>query len=113
MEIKDFTQWLNEAVRQEHQGYRLAYQLVMNDGTELSIQASSFHHCNPRTTEIPNYNWYDEFEIGFPNRVIDKLLPYAEDVDEPTETVYAYVPKNLIRCIVEDCGGVKEVLRGE
>ena len=117
MANKDFTEYLNEAVRQEHKeygGHRLAFPLRLNDGTQLSIQASSTHYCSPReTTEIANYNWYEEFEIGFPTKVIDKLLPYAEEESTPTDTVYGWVPKALIREIIEECGGVKEVVSDE
>jgi len=113
MTSKDFTEWLNEAVGEENKGfggYRLTFPLEMKDGTQLSIQASSTHYCSPReTTEIPNYNWYEDFEIGFPTRIIDKLLPYAEDQEKPTETVYGWVPKDLIREIIEECGGVEGV----
>jgi hypothetical protein len=44
------------------------------DGTSVSIQASSFHYCSPRTNEGP----WDEVEIGFPSRELPELLPYAE-----------------------------------
>lgn len=114
--MKDFTEYLNEAVRSEELrwgGHRLVFPLLMNDGTQMSIQASSTHYCSPReTTEVANYNWYEEFEIGFPTKPMKALLPYAEDESEPTDTVYAYVPKSVIRSVIESCGGVKEVIRG-
>lgn len=115
--MKDFTEILNENVRHErleYSGHRLAYPLELADGTILSVQASTSHYCEPReTTPRANYNWYEEFEIGFPTKVIAKLIPYAEDDSDPTNTVYGFVPKALIREVVEDCGGVVGVFKGE
>lgn len=48
-----------------------------------------------------------------PTKVIDKLLPYAEDQETPTDTVYGWVPKDLIREIIEECGGVEGVASDE
>ena len=41
-------------------------------------------------------------------KVIEELLSYAEDKDNPTTTVYGYVPTDVIVKIIEDNGGIKE-----
>ena len=110
--VKDFTQWMNEGFEGKwyseiQYGYQMTKQLLLADGTALSIQAGKSHYCYPREDSINgDYDDYSEFEIGFPSKVIKKLLPYAEDADNPTDTVYGYVPKDLIREIIAECGGV-------
>lgn len=115
--MKDFTEILNESVRHESdicQGHRLAYPLELADGTTLSIQASATHYCEPReTTESANYNWYESFEIGFPSNVIEEILEYAEQPETPTDTVYGWVPKEVIRQVIESRGGVVGIFKGE
>jgi hypothetical protein len=81
--------------------------LLLADGTSLSIQAGLHHYCSPKKNcSSGDYNFYDSFEIGFPSRVIPELLEYAQEPDNPTETVYPYVPKDLIRGIITNTGGV-------
>ncbi|MCP3683707.1 MAG: hypothetical protein GY861_13565 [bacterium] len=115
--MKDFTEVLNENILREYLeygGHRVANHLVMEDGTVMSIQASATHYCSPReTTPVANYNWYEEFEIGFPSKKFTELLPYAEDPESPTDTVYGWVPKEIIRKVIESCGGVKGVVEIE
>lgn len=62
----------------------------------MSIQASSVHYCTPKNDIGP----YTSFEIGFPSERIEDLMPYAEDADNPTETVYGRVPAAVIDKII-------------
>lgn len=107
---KHFTQWMDEGfigIRTERYCHQICEPLLLADGTQMSIQASNNHYCSPRMDSTNGtYADYSEFEIGFPSRVIDLLLPYAEDLDSPTDTVYAYVPKELIETIIKEAGGV-------
>lgn len=73
------------------------------DGLKLSMQASKFHYCTPRD----NYGPWSAVEIGFPTLTIPELLEYAEDADNPTDTVYANVPLTLLAKIIDDHGGLK------
>ena len=73
-----------------------------NDGLTLSIQTSSGHYCTPRDNSGP---WH-EVEVGFPSEAIPELMPYAEDPNQPTETVYGYVPFSLVMTIIENHGGL-------
>lgn len=48
---------------------------------------------------------YETCEVGFPNQREELLMPYAEDPETPTETVYGYVPVTLVEQIIEKHGG--------
>jgi len=100
---KQFTDWMNEGfVGNDYS--QITKRLKMSSGLTLSVQAGWSHYCQPRTNEL-DYNAYDEFEIGFPSEKVESLMSYAEDRDNPTGTVYGYVPKALIESIVEQHGG--------
>ena len=62
---------------------------------ELSVQASENHYCSPRENlqEV-----YEEVEIGFPNFNFSEgfIKKYAEDVENPQDTVYGFVPLNVL-----------------
>lgn len=74
------------------------------DGFTMSVQASGFfHYCEPRNDDGP----YTHFEVGFPSEYEDKLMPYAEDEERPTETVYACVPLEIVEHIIKKHGGVR------
>lgn len=102
-EKNDFTEWL-EAGAERHDDFQFACRLILKDGTSLSVQASEFHYCSPRITT--DYSQYSSFEIGFPSREIKELNQFAEDQSSKTETVYAYVPSDLVRSVINSCGGV-------
>lgn len=101
---KHFTQWMQENKYPENQGGN-AKSLKLADGTTLSVQASKFHYCSPRT-DLDLYCNYSEFEIGFPNVKIPEILHWAEDSNNPTETVYGWVPIEVIEKLIETRGGV-------
>lgn len=76
--------------------------LICADGLILSIQASRYHYCEPRNNKGP----YTSVEIGFPNKVCPELLEYAEDINKPIDTVYSYVPIEIVEKIIKDHGGL-------
>ena len=81
--------------------------VVMSDGTKMSVQASSFHYCEPRKSGLKSY---DSYEVGYPSAVIEQLREYAEmpiEVDEEMlNAVYPFVPKEVIIDILEEHGGM-------
>jgi hypothetical protein len=113
---KSLAEWLEEGVESNgpfpatlpdiSSAYRLRHteRIVLGDGISLSIQASQYHYCMPRET-LP-YAEYESFEIGFPSECIEELLPYAEESDKPTQTVYPYVPKGIIEAVIVGHGGI-------
>ena len=82
----------------------LAPRICCMDGTTLSVQASEYTYCTPRSNSGP----YSQVEVGYPSRPFDQLLPYIDgDADsDPTATVYGYVPIEIVEEIVADCGGI-------
>ena len=75
------------------------------DGFKVSIQAGSSMYCTPRDSNGP---WH-EFELGYPSQELgEDFDEYCEDKQNPLETVYAYVPEELILKLIESHGGLKE-----
>lgn len=73
------------------------------DGFSISIQASELHYCEPRTSENVDY---EEVELGFPSEKEKLFLPFAEEEDDPTGTVYGYVPVELVDEALQKHGGI-------
>ena len=79
--------------------------VVCADGFEMSVQASETNYCEPR---IDNAERYTAVEVGFPNREEDLLLPWAEDRQAPTNTVYGWVPVERVALVIAKHGGMVE-----
>lgn len=76
---------------------------VCKDGFRISIQASEYHYCLPRVNGADSY---ESVELGFPNREDELIMEYAEDPDDPTETVYGFVPIEIVNQLIEKHGGI-------
>lgn len=74
------------------------------DGTTLSVQASTNHYCEPRN----NFGPYTRVEVGYPSEEPpDTWSPYAEEEpNEPTKTIYAYIPIELVNFFIASHGGI-------
>lgn len=82
--------------------------IMCKDGTEYSIQASSFHYCNPRKDGLTNY---EEFEVGKISDWITGNLGRYVDGDKEIG-VCGYVPKEVIEEIIKAHGGLdKKVMK--
>ena len=77
--------------------------VVCEDGFSFSCQASSTNYCDPREDRALHYT---EVEIGFPTGIESSIMEYCEDPEMPTETVYGYVPSDLVRHIIDKHGGI-------
>ena len=78
--------------------------IFCEDGFEMSVQAGSGSYSAPR--EDLESGEYTACEVSFPNRKEELLMPYAEeDPETPTDSVYAYVPVEVIEQIIEKHGG--------
>jgi hypothetical protein len=86
-------------------GGLLVKKLVCKNGLTMSVQASFFHYCSPREDSLSHY---DSVEVGYPSRKVDALMEYAERPETPTETVYGWVPVDVINKIVDENGGLSE-----
>lgn len=69
-----------------------AKRIECKDGFSLSVQASHGAYCQPRTNLA---DWY-QVEVGYPSEAPTAFIDYAEDSDRPTDTVYGYVPVELV-----------------
>ena len=81
--------------------------IVCADGFTMSVQASDFHYCDPRS----DYGPYTTAEVGFPSEKDPELEKFAEDPDALIEsgavqTVYGYVPVEVIMDVIERHGGM-------
>lgn len=72
------------------------------DGLEFSAQASKYHYCTPRDSQGP----WAAVEVGFPNREVPEFMEYAEEPERPTDTVYGYVPVEVVEAVVDAHGGL-------
>ena len=80
------------------------YKLVnFNSGFSVSIQASLRNYCTPRSDTGP----YTAVELGFPNSPEPLIIGYAEDVDDPTGTIYAWVPAGVVGALLIKHGGIE------
>ena len=75
------------------------------DGLRLSVQASHTHYCKPRTDNGP----YSAVEIGFPSDAIPEIMEWAETPSTPTETVYGYVPVEVVDAVIAAHGGIANI----
>lgn len=81
-------------------------QIVCQDGFAMSVQASECHYTSPRR-DFDDFKMYDKMEIGFPTMKESLILDYAQDPENPTETVYGFVPVEIINEVIAKHGGLK------
>ena len=79
--------------------------ITCKDGFSLSVQCNEVNYCSPR---VDRSDFYYEVEVGYPSEKPDFIMGYAEDPDKPTETVYGYVPIELVQKLIESHGGVND-----
>ena len=105
---------VNEFIRKMKASGRVINDTVImgmkcRDGFTMSVQASRYHYCSPRDDVGP----YSEVEVGYPSSREELLMPYAEEPDKPTDTVYSYVPIEVVAKVVEKHGGIVWDLGGD
>lgn len=76
-----------------------------NDGFSISVQASFCHYCEPRQDGLEEY---DSVELGYPSSPDKLIADYAEDDEDLTNTVYGYVPIDVVEKLIEKHGGIAE-----
>lgn len=99
MNITDF---LIKTYKPANHGFMLRPELVLNDGFKMSVQASSGHYCSPRQ----NQKVYSSVEIGFPSEEEMLIFEYAENKNGLTQTVYGWVPCEVVDEVIEKHGGI-------
>tara|TARA_A200000159_G_scaffold163487_1_gene189947 strand:+ start:366 stop:602 length:237 start_codon:yes stop_codon:yes gene_type:complete len=71
----------------------------------MSVQANCGAYCEPREDGATEYT---EVEVGYPSEREPYLMDWAESPDRPTDTVYGYVPSQIVRQVIERHGGMVE-----
>ena len=79
--------------------------VVCASGFSMSVQAHDGAYCSPRANNAPRY---DQVEVGFPSDTEPLLMEYCEDKRDPTNTVYAYVPVQVVTNVIAKHGGIVE-----
>jgi len=92
----------NDPKVRDDYSFPVVKRIQCTDGFSLSVQASHGAYCSPRTNLGP----WDEVEVGFPSDVPTQIMQYAENPDAPTETVYGYVPIELVEELIAAHGGM-------
>jgi hypothetical protein len=86
----------------------LRSKLVCADGFTVSVQASQYHYCTPREDD-PEHG-YISVEVGFPSVRPEPWEGTWEDLaenrDDPTGTVYGWVPVETVEALLESHGGI-------
>ena len=82
--------------------YKFVY---FKSGFGISVQGSKTNYCTPRSDIGP----YTAVELGFPTAPDPLIIGYAEDSDNPTETVYGWVPAGIVQALTIKHGGIEEV----
>lgn len=78
--------------------------IFCKDGFKMSVQAGVTWYCLPRKSLESGE--YEAVEVGALNREDELLMPYAEDAEKPTKTVYAYVPVEVVDAVIQKHGGL-------
>lgn len=86
------------------EGSRPIPKMCCKNGLELSVQANVFTYCSPKDNKGP----YTHVEVGFPSQKVPELLEYAEDPEDPTGTIYGYVPIEIVRGVILSNGGLDQ-----
>ncbi len=103
-------EWLKNTHKVNKEGFlETRPRIVCKDGFSMSVQAGFYLYSTPRA-DMKSGN-YEEVEIGFPNKKEDLICKYAEDTRCYTETVYPYVPVELVEKVIEKHGGMVELAK--
>jgi hypothetical protein len=78
-------------------------ELVCNDGTTLSVQASQSHFCSPRFKDSISYS---EVEVYFVSSDVPKCwLEYGDN--DGIYNPFAYIPVVMVEEFIDSHGGIK------
>ena len=79
--------------------------IICADGFKMSVQANESAFCSPRVNDAQRY---EAVEVGFPSLEESLLLEWADDSDNPTNTVYGWVPCDRVALVIVKHGGIVE-----
>ena len=98
-----FKEWLKYATKNRSDDYiPLLPELKLNDGTELSVQASVFHMCNPKKTLYDGeYNAVEVYTHGVQVYGLYGLY-------EASDWIYPNIDVDFMEHICQLHGGINE-----
>lgn len=83
--------------------------IKLANGHYMSVQASDDHYCKPRL----KHAYWTHVEVGFPSFYDELLLPYIDywgdgpiTDEEFMDSVFAYVPVEIVLEVAEANGGI-------
>ena len=79
--------------------------VVCADGFRMSVQGNEGAYCEPR---LNNQKKYNLVEVGYPSEREELIMPWAEHPAQPTDTVYGYVPVDVVTNVIVKHGGMIE-----
>lgn len=89
---------------EDHEVNKIFPPMVCADGFKMSVQGHCGAYSQPRDDFAKEYR---SVEVGFPSKREEALMPYIDgDGSEPTETVYGYVPVEVVEQIIAAHGGL-------
>ena len=98
--IMNIKEWIEETYTGNR--YEIRNRIVCNDGFYMSVQGGYGYYCSPRTES----KYYKSMEIGFPSEEEPLIFEYAENKDDYTQTVYGWVPVEIIQEVIDKHGGI-------
>ena len=85
--------------------------ITCKDGVTLSVVAGAGSYCSPRPGFGSSRDYegpYTAVEVGFPSARPEPWLEwcsFADDAEKPTETVYGWVPVEMVAALIQSHGG--------
>lgn len=101
MKISQFTR-VTHQVGDGPFGFYVRPRVWCRDGFNISIQGGEGSYSTPRK----NVKEFMAMECGYPNRVEELILEFADDPANPTETIYGWVPIEIIQQVIDKHGGI-------
>ena len=85
--------------------YQFRPRIYCKDGFSVSVQGGTeYHYCTPRK----HCNQYECVELGYPSAVDTLIEDYAEDPFDITNSVFSFVPIEIVEALIEKHGGIIE-----
>jgi len=75
------------------------------DGFSFSVQANKYHYCSPKCDPYDSLI-YDNYEVGYPSEPLLELKEYVEWWYDCWDTVFGYVPIDVIKTIIDKHKGI-------
>lgn len=97
-------QWLQDTAKPyDSWSLETRPRITCADGFSMSVQAREAAYCSPRNNVGP----WSACEVGYPSEAEPLLMDWVEDANRPTDTVYTWVPVEVIDAVIAKHGGVK------